>query len=80
MLISLVKMHPGEKGVICAVQGGFGVARRIQQMGLRVGKTVKKEAGHTMKGPQSVLVDNFKIAIGFGMSEKIIVEVKRDKK
>ena len=73
-------MQPGERGVVHAFQGGFEAAKRIQQMGVRIGKTIKKETGNPKKGPQSILVDNFKIAIGFGMAEKVIIEIKRDEK
>ena len=79
MIISLVEMRPGERGVVQGVEGGFGAAKRIQSMGIRMGKGIKKETGHSRRGPQTVLVDKFKVAIGFGMAEKILVEVKRDK-
>lgn len=78
MLVSLVDMKLGETGVIRKIEGGFNAAKRIQAIGIRVGKDMKKERGHLRKGPQTVVVDNFKVAIGFGMAAKIFVEVKRD--
>lgn len=78
MLISLVDMKPGESGVVREIEGGYGAAKRLRSMGIRTGKKIKKERGHSRKGPQAVSIDNFKIAIGFGMAAKIIVEVKRD--
>ena len=71
-------MKTGESGVVREIEGGFWAAKRIQQMGIRVGKKIKKERGHLRKGPQSVVVDNFRIAIGFGMAEKISIEVERN--
>ena len=78
MLIKLTDMKRGEMGIVSNIDGGIGVVQRIQNMGLRLGKKIKKIEGHHQKGPQTVLIDNFKIAIGFGMAEKIIIETKKD--
>lgn len=77
MLISLVDMEPGETGIVMNIHGGFGATRRIQSMGVRIGKKIKKLGTRSWRGPQTVLVDNFKIAIGFGMAAKIFIEVER---
>ena len=77
MVISLVDMNPGEKGVVVDIQGGMGATGRIQGLGIRVGKNIEKTASQFGRGPQSVIVDNFKAAIGYGMASKIIVEVER---
>jgi len=77
MIISLVDMKRGERGVVREIQGGMGATQRIQSMGIRIGKKIKKEEAHFWRGPQTVLVDNFKVAIGFGMASKIMIEVER---
>jgi ferrous iron transport protein A len=77
MVVSLIDMKPGEKGVVVSLEGGYGFMERVQSMGIRVGKEIKKTGAHFWKGPQTVLVDNFQVAIGFGMASKIFVEVKR---
>lgn len=77
MLISLVDMEPGETGIVMNIHGGFGATKRIQSIGVRIGKRVKKVGVRFWRGPQTVLVDNFKVAIGFGMAAKIFVEVER---
>jgi len=76
MLVNLVDMRPGQTGIIRGIESGFGAAKRIRNMGIRTGKKIKKVAGHSRKGPQTVLVDRFKIAIGFGMAAKILIEVE----
>jgi ferrous iron transport protein A len=78
MLVSLVDMKPGEKGTLKEIHGGLGVAKRIKTIGMRIGKEIKKERGHSRKGPQTIAVGTFKVAIGFGMASKIFIEVKRD--
>ena len=77
MIVSLVDMKTGEKGVVVDLQAGHGFTNRIQSMGIRIGKEIKKTSSHFWRGPQTVLVDNFKVAIGHGMARKIFVEVER---
>ena len=77
MIMNLVDMKRGESGVVTEIQGGAGATQRIQSMGIRIGKKIKKEEAHFWRGPQTILVDNFKIAIGYGMASKIMIEVQR---
>lgn len=77
MIVSLVDMKSGESGVVVSLEGGHGFMDRVQNMGIRVGKEIKKTGAHFWRGPHTVLVDNFQVAIGFGMASKILVEVKR---
>lgn len=77
MLIDLTQMKPGESGIIVELRGGGEFTRRIQGMGIREKKRVKKISSHFWCGPQTVEVDNVRIAIGFGMARKIFVEVER---
>lgn len=77
MKVSLVEMKLGETGVVVDIQSGWGMTNRIQSMGIRAGKEIKKTGAHLWRGPQTVLVDNFQLAIGYGMASKIFVEVKR---
>jgi len=77
MTVSLVDMKTGEKGVVVDLQGGYGFTSRVQNMGIRIGKEIKKTGSHFWRGPQTVVVDSFKVAIGHGMAEKIFVEVER---
>lgn len=77
MTIDLTQMKPGESGVIIEVQGGFQMAKRIQSMGIRPGKKITKVSSHFWRGPQTLQVDKAQIAIGFGMSRRIMIEVER---
>jgi ferrous iron transport protein A len=70
-------MQPGETGIIKEIQGGYGLIRKIQSMGLRPGKKITKVSSHFWRGPQTVEIDNLQVAIGFGMAKRIFVEVKR---
>lgn len=77
MVVSLIDMKTGETGVVVNLEGGHGFKERVQSMGIRLGKKIKKTGAHFWKGPQTVLVDSFQVAIGHGMASKIFVEVKR---
>jgi len=77
MRIDLVEMQPNSLGVVVETQGGHEFMRRIQSMGIRPGKKIKKVSSHFWRGPQTVIIDNVRIAIGYGMAKKIFVEVQR---
>ena len=77
MLVDLTQVKPGETGLIKELRGGCDFARRIQSMGMREGKKLKKVSSHFWRGPQTVEVDNMRVAIGFGMAKKIFIEVER---
>ena len=73
---SLVEMAAGEGGVLAEVQGGQGLARRLEAMGLRPGVPLTKMSGPYLRGPVAVRAGNAEVAIGFGMAGRVIVEVE----
>jgi ferrous iron transport protein A len=77
MLVDTTQLKAGEEGVIVQLLGGPGLLRKMQSLGVRIGKKVKKVSSHFWHGPQTIEIDNLKIAIGYGLAKKIIVEVKR---
>jgi ferrous iron transport protein A len=79
MVVTLNEMKPGQSGVVKEIQGGLRTSEKLQAMGIRVGKRIKKKAAHFWRGPQTVAVDNFEAAVGHGMASKILVEVEDEK-
>lgn len=77
MIIDLTQMQPGETGIVKEIQGGHGFARKIYSMGMRPGKRISKVSSNFWRGPQTVQIENMQIAIGFGMSKKVLVIVER---
>ena len=75
--IDLTQMKAGQSGIVTEVQGGYGLIRRIQSLGVREGKRITKVSSHFWRGPQTIKVDNLRVAIGFGMAKRIIVEMER---
>jgi len=75
--IDLTQMKAGQSGAVTEIQGGYGLIRRIQSLGIREGKRITKVSSHFWRGPQTIKVDNLRVAIGFGMAKRIIVEMER---
>lgn len=78
MEISLVEMKPGHSGVIKEIQGGPGFKEKMNQIGLRTGKKIKKISSIFSRGPVTIAIDNFQVAIGYGKAVRIRVEVNQD--
>ena len=74
--ISLVEMRTGEKGKIAEIQGGHGMIRNLDALGIREGKEIRKLSAQLMRGPILIQVGNTQVAIGFGMARRIMVEIK----
>lgn len=75
-IISLTNMRPGQIGKIVQILGGHGLVRRLEVLGIRIGKRVRKISPQLMRGPIVLEVDNTRLAIGFGMAHRILVEVE----
>lgn len=75
--VDLTQLEEGESGVVVDIQGGYGLTRRLESLGIRVGKKVTKVSSQLMRGPVTVRMDNSEVAIGFGMARKILVEIEK---
>jgi len=53
---------------------GFS-GRRLEALGIRPGMKVTKVSSMLFRGPVTLRVGNAQVAIGFGMANRIIVEV-----
>lgn len=73
--IPLTEMGSGQIGKVAGVQGGRGIQTRLNAMGIRPGVQITKVSGQFMRGPIIVRIGSTRIAIGFGMARRIIVEV-----
>ena len=81
--LTLAQMEAGQTGTVVEVLGGPGFgrrrgpgfARRLEALGIRPGKKVTKISSMFFRGPVTLRVDNAQVAIGFGMANRILVEV-----
>lgn len=83
--ITLARMQTGQSGVVVQIQGGRGIAiqtrgghglvNRLSALGIIPGKRITKVGSMFMRGPVTIQVDRAQVAIGFGMANRIIVEL-----
>jgi len=76
--VSLARMRPGQKGRIVEINGGYGLARKLEALGIRTGKEITKISEQLMRGPVLLRQDNTQVAVGFGMASKVLVEINRE--
>lgn len=75
MIVSLTKMKPNQKGRISAIHGGHVMLARLNAMGIHEGVAIIRRNGQPLRGPLVLEAAGSKLAIGFGMAQKIMVEV-----
>jgi len=76
--LSLVQMRPGQKGRIVEINGGYGLAQKLDALGIRTGKEITKISEQLMRGPVLLQQDHTQAAMGFGMASRVLVEVNED--
>jgi ferrous iron transport protein A len=76
--VSLAAMRSGQKGKIIEIDGGFGLTRKLDALGIRLGKEITKVSEQWMRGPVLLQHNNTQAAVGFGMASKIFVEVNQE--
>ncbi len=73
--VSLAQMQAGQTGKIVGINGGYGMARKLDALGIRVGKKITKISAQWMRGPVLLQQNNTQAALGFGMASKVLVEL-----
>jgi len=74
--INVAQMKAGQSGRVVEIGGGRGI-RRMEAMGLRPGKRITKISGMFGHGPVTIQIGGTQLALGFGMAQKILVEVSK---
>lgn len=75
LILPLSRMEAGQSGTVVEIAGGHGLVRRLEALGIRAGKKVTKVSSMLFRGPVMIRVDNTQVAIGFGMANRVMVEV-----
>jgi len=73
--MTLLELEKGKKARVVGCEGGRGLSNKLNAMGIRPGKEIKKVSETFIGGPITIKVDNTNIAIGHGMAGKIKLEV-----
>jgi len=74
MLIVLDQMSENKKARVVDVQGGWGIRRRLSQMGIHPGDIVMVLRYGALGGPILIEVHGFQVALGRGIASRILVE------
>ena len=74
-LVTLRQMQPGQRGKVVQIQGGLGMVNRLSALGVRPGKKITKVSSMFMRGPVTIQSGRTQLAIGFGMANRVIVEL-----
>jgi len=75
--VTLVQMRTGQMATVVGIMGGPGLVRRLDALGIRPGKQVTKVSSTLFHGPITLRVDSCRVAVGFGMARRIMIEVDR---
>lgn len=71
-MMPLAMVSPGENVQLVAINGDNRLRKRLADLGLNIGMTVRimQHDGH---GPLVLAVKDSRLALGFGMAHKILV-------
>ena len=75
--ISLLNLREGEKAVVTHTIGGYGLIRRLAEMGLTPGTKVKLLRKGPFRGPLQIEVRGVALALGYGVASKVFVKPLR---
>lgn len=72
--MSIIELQKGEKGKVVEILGGLRFRIKLDSLGIREGIVITKISESIARGPVVLQIGNSKVAIGFGMAKRIIVE------
>ena len=72
--MTLTDLESGKQARVIAFNGGPNMIKRLENLGLLRGKTIKKVSNNPFKGPVVVKIDQVELAIGHRMASRITVE------
>jgi ferrous iron transport protein A len=75
MIIKVNEMKPNQTGMVTQIQGGHNLAQRLETMGILPGTNIKKKSAQPLQGPVIIHAGRTELALGFGMAQRILVEV-----
>ena len=72
-MMPLAMVSPGEEARLVAIRGGQRLRKRLADLGLNLGMTVRI-LQRDAQGPLILVVKDSRLALGRGMAHKIMVE------
>jgi ferrous iron transport protein A len=75
-VVTAAQMLAGQVGAVVSIEGGHMLHGRLEALGIRSGKRIRKVSSALMRGPSVFEVDGSSIAIGFGMASRILIKTE----
>ena len=70
----LTQLPLGEFARVTAIEGGHGVRRNLNQLGIHVGDVVSLARRAAFRGPLLVLTHGMQVALGRGVANRVYVK------
>ena len=73
--LTLLDLKPGERAEVLDILGGWGLARRLMELGLYPGTVVKVLSGGPFAGPVYLEVEpaGIRVSVGRGAASRVLV-------
>jgi ferrous iron transport protein A len=72
--IPLVQVGENKRAKVIDIEGGWGVKKRLSQMGIHPGDLVTVVRYGALGGPMVIEVHGFQLALGRGVASQVFVE------
>ena len=72
--LTLDRIRENQEVKVVRILGGWGIRQRLNQMGIHPGDTVLVKRSAIMGGPILIRVHGADVALGRGMTRKVIVQ------
>jgi ferrous iron transport protein A len=72
--MTLDQLECGEEAWIASIDGGFGIRRHLEALGLYPGDRVKMIQAGAFRGPVLVEARGARLAIGRGVARRVLVQ------
>ena len=72
-ILPLTMVPPDKEVILISIEAGWGLRRRLTDMGLKEGMKFKILHSHR-PGPFIILVGETRLVLGYGMAHKILVK------
>ncbi|MBN2166894.1 MAG: ferrous iron transport protein A [Marinilabiliaceae bacterium] len=74
-MVTVLEMQEGKLGIISSINGGVGLQKKLENMGISKGAEIFKISRQWLKGPVIIRHGNTELAIGYNMAMKIMVDI-----
>ena len=71
---TLVNLTNNEEGFILSIEGGRNAISKLEALGIRPGKKIRKMNSQIFRGPIVIEIDGRDIGLGYGLANKVIVK------